>query len=213
MRPWPGGDQNAQGADPGVAAPRMERPSCAARDRHLADRGGILDHAAGPHPSATVRGVPRLGRRARARRRAGAGGPTSSGCCGTARQTRPGSTPPRATTACLDALRRPEVYSLVARDATGRALATGAVVHQGDWAEVKRMWVRGGAGPRAGQGDVGRAGRQGADGGRQGVPSGDGRGQPCRPGPLREGWLRAPGPVCRLQAGPAQHVHGKAPLG
>ena len=30
---------------------------------------------------------------------------------------------------------------LVARDPDGRALATGAVVLQGDWAEIKRMWV------------------------------------------------------------------------
>jgi putative acetyltransferase len=42
----------------------------------------------------------------------------------------------------LQALRAPEVRFLVARDAaTGRALATGAVVPHGDWAEVKRMWV------------------------------------------------------------------------
>jgi putative acetyltransferase len=41
----------------------------------------------------------------------------------------------------LDALRRPEVCFLVARDAEGRALATGALVLHGDWAEIKRMWV------------------------------------------------------------------------
>ena len=41
----------------------------------------------------------------------------------------------------LEALRRPEVRFLVARDADGKALATGALVHHGDWAEIKRMWV------------------------------------------------------------------------
>src|SRR3984957_12827929 len=41
----------------------------------------------------------------------------------------------------LDALRRPEVRFLVARDAEGKALATGALVLNGEWAEIKRMWV------------------------------------------------------------------------
>ena len=41
----------------------------------------------------------------------------------------------------LAALRRPEVCFLVARDAEGRALATGAVVLRDGWAEIKRMWV------------------------------------------------------------------------
>jgi putative acetyltransferase len=41
----------------------------------------------------------------------------------------------------LDALRRPEVRFLAARDAEEKALATGAVVLHGDWAEIKRMWV------------------------------------------------------------------------
>jgi putative acetyltransferase len=41
----------------------------------------------------------------------------------------------------LDVLRRPEVRFLVARDGQGEALATGALVPHGDWAEIKRMWV------------------------------------------------------------------------
>jgi len=41
----------------------------------------------------------------------------------------------------LDALRAPAVRFLVVRDAAGTALATGAVVLNGDWAEIKRMWV------------------------------------------------------------------------
>jgi putative acetyltransferase len=41
----------------------------------------------------------------------------------------------------LDALRKPEVRFLVARDADGKALATGAVVLHDGWAEIKRMWV------------------------------------------------------------------------
>jgi putative acetyltransferase len=41
----------------------------------------------------------------------------------------------------LASLRRPEVRFLVARDAEGQALATGAIVLQGGWAEIKRMWV------------------------------------------------------------------------
>jgi putative acetyltransferase len=41
----------------------------------------------------------------------------------------------------LEALRAPDVRFLVARDAGGRALATGAIVLRGDWAEIKRMWV------------------------------------------------------------------------
>jgi putative acetyltransferase len=41
----------------------------------------------------------------------------------------------------LDALRRPEVRFLVARDGQGKALATGALVLHDDWAEIKRMWV------------------------------------------------------------------------
>ena len=40
----------------------------------------------------------------------------------------------------LDALRAPEIRFLVARE-HGRALGTGALVLQGDWAELKRMWV------------------------------------------------------------------------
>ncbi|HVJ51193.1 MAG TPA: GNAT family N-acetyltransferase [Aliidongia sp.] len=41
----------------------------------------------------------------------------------------------------LDGLRQPEVRFLVARDVKGIPLATGAFVHHGNWAEVKRMWV------------------------------------------------------------------------
>jgi putative acetyltransferase len=41
----------------------------------------------------------------------------------------------------LDALRLPNVRFLVARDADGRAVATGAVVMWDGWAEIKRMWV------------------------------------------------------------------------
>lgn len=41
----------------------------------------------------------------------------------------------------LDALNRPEVRFLVARDEHGKAVATGAVVLHGDWAEIKRLWV------------------------------------------------------------------------
>jgi putative acetyltransferase len=41
----------------------------------------------------------------------------------------------------LDALQRAEVRFFVARDAEGKALATGAVVLHDNWAEIKRMWV------------------------------------------------------------------------
>jgi len=41
----------------------------------------------------------------------------------------------------LNALRMPEVRFLVACDAEGKALATGAVVLQEEWAEIKQMWV------------------------------------------------------------------------
>ena len=41
----------------------------------------------------------------------------------------------------LDALRAPEVLFLVARDASGTAIGTGAIVANGDWAEIKRMWL------------------------------------------------------------------------
>ena len=41
----------------------------------------------------------------------------------------------------LEALRRPNVRFLVARGPDGAALATGAIVLHGDWAEIKRMWV------------------------------------------------------------------------
>jgi putative acetyltransferase len=41
----------------------------------------------------------------------------------------------------LDSLREANVLFHVARDASGAALATGAVVLKGDWAELKRMWV------------------------------------------------------------------------
>jgi putative acetyltransferase len=41
----------------------------------------------------------------------------------------------------LHALRRPEVRFFVARDAEGKALATGALVHHDGRAEIKRMWV------------------------------------------------------------------------
>ena len=53
----------------------------------------------------------------------------------------------------LEALRRPAVRFLVARDADGRALATGAVVLHDGWAELKRMWVEEEA---RGQGIAGR---------------------------------------------------------
>ncbi|MCY0388697.1 GNAT family N-acetyltransferase [Robbsia sp. Bb-Pol-6] len=38
-------------------------------------------------------------------------------------------------------LQSPDVLFQVARDPQGTALATGAVVIRGDWAELKRMWV------------------------------------------------------------------------
>ncbi len=41
----------------------------------------------------------------------------------------------------VEALRAPSVRFLVARDPTGRAMATGAIALHGDWAEIKRMWV------------------------------------------------------------------------
>ena len=41
----------------------------------------------------------------------------------------------------LSALRASNVRFLVARDSSGRALATGAIVLHGSWAELKRMWV------------------------------------------------------------------------
>jgi len=41
----------------------------------------------------------------------------------------------------LDALRMPQVRFFVARDAEGKALATGAVVLREEWAEIKGMWV------------------------------------------------------------------------
>jgi putative acetyltransferase len=41
----------------------------------------------------------------------------------------------------LQELRAANVRFLVARDERGRALATGAVVLNGGWAEIKRMWV------------------------------------------------------------------------
>ncbi|GGF38990.1 acetyltransferase GCN5 [Aliidongia dinghuensis] len=41
----------------------------------------------------------------------------------------------------LDALRAANVLFHVARDAGGRAIGTGAVVLNGTWAEIKRMWV------------------------------------------------------------------------
>ena len=41
----------------------------------------------------------------------------------------------------LDALRAAHIRFLVARDASGRALATGALALFGSWAELKRMWV------------------------------------------------------------------------
>ena len=43
--------------------------------------------------------------------------------------------------ASLDGLRAPDVNFFVARDVNGRALATGALVLRGEWAEIKRMWV------------------------------------------------------------------------
>ena len=41
----------------------------------------------------------------------------------------------------LDALRSSNVCFIVARDGSGRAVATGALVLCGHWAELKRMWV------------------------------------------------------------------------
>lgn len=41
----------------------------------------------------------------------------------------------------LEALLHPSVRFFVARDAEGRALATGALKTFGDWAEIKQMWV------------------------------------------------------------------------
>ena len=41
----------------------------------------------------------------------------------------------------IDALRGPEVRFVVARDADGVAVGTGAVVLDDGWAELKRMWV------------------------------------------------------------------------
>ena len=41
----------------------------------------------------------------------------------------------------LQALRAPNVHFFVGRDAAGHPLATGAIVLNGDWVEIKRMWV------------------------------------------------------------------------
>lgn len=41
----------------------------------------------------------------------------------------------------LDALRAPDVLFLVARDVTGTAVGTAAIVLNDGWAEIKRMWV------------------------------------------------------------------------
>jgi putative acetyltransferase len=41
----------------------------------------------------------------------------------------------------LDALRAPNVRFFVARDSSGRAVATGALVLFRSWGELKRMWV------------------------------------------------------------------------
>jgi putative acetyltransferase len=41
----------------------------------------------------------------------------------------------------LDALRASNVRFLVARDASGRAVGTGALALNGAWAELKAMWV------------------------------------------------------------------------
>jgi putative acetyltransferase len=41
----------------------------------------------------------------------------------------------------LDELRAAHIRFLVARDGTGRAVATGALALFGAWAELKRMWV------------------------------------------------------------------------
>ena len=41
----------------------------------------------------------------------------------------------------LEALRAPEVHFFVGRDEAGRPLATGAIVLNGEWVEIKRMWV------------------------------------------------------------------------
>lgn len=41
----------------------------------------------------------------------------------------------------IESLRAPNIRFVVARDAAGVAVATGAIALYGDWAEVKRMWV------------------------------------------------------------------------
>ena len=41
----------------------------------------------------------------------------------------------------LDALRATNMRFFVARDGDGRPVGTGALALQGDWAELKRMWV------------------------------------------------------------------------
>jgi putative acetyltransferase len=41
----------------------------------------------------------------------------------------------------IDTLRAPNVLFLVARDATGAAIGTGAVVVETGWGEIKRMWL------------------------------------------------------------------------
>lgn len=43
--------------------------------------------------------------------------------------------------ASIDTLRAPEVLFLVARDAAGKAVGTGAVLVEAGWGEIKRMWV------------------------------------------------------------------------
>ena len=41
----------------------------------------------------------------------------------------------------LEALRADDVHFFVGRDEAGRPLATGAIVLNGAWVEIKRMWV------------------------------------------------------------------------
>ena len=89
----------------------------------------------------------------------------------------------------LEALRRPEVRFLVARDTEGKALATGALVHHGDWAEIKRMWVEEAARGRGIAGQILKAlMAEAADAGVErllleaGIASvGAERSQPCHP--------------------------------
>ena len=113
----------------------------------------------------------------------------------------------------LDALRRPEVRFLVARDAEGKALATGAIVLRAGWGRYKVNVGRRGC-PRS-RNSPANSGCFSGGGGcrrRRNASPGNRHGQSCRIGSYEKTGFKRREPFGDYRPEPRQRLHGTRAL-